>query len=132
MFSDVVMNDAFRRGAREGFVACIPVAVGWRQALALGVFHRTIGAVPGAGVLPSDWSLEFMATIALLVMLVAAALAALVVPDTLLDAGEFDPLNPKLAAALVVAAVCLRTRNPWLPFLAGMAVMLLLRKGLGG
>ena len=61
----------------------------------------------------------------------AAALAALVVPDTLLDAGEFDPLNPKLAAALVVVAVCLRTRNPWLPFLAGMAVMLLLRKGLG-
>lgn len=61
----------------------------------------------------------------------AAALSALIVPDLLLDAGEFDPANPKLAAGIVVALVAVRSRNPWLPFLAGMGVLLVLRKGLG-
>ncbi|PTD97770.1 AzlD domain-containing protein [Pseudothauera lacus] len=61
----------------------------------------------------------------------AAALAALVAPEILLDGGEFTALNPKFAAAAVVVLVCLRLRNPWLPFIAGMAVLLLLRKGLG-
>jgi branched-subunit amino acid transport protein len=61
----------------------------------------------------------------------AAALAALIVPDLLLDAGEFDPLNPKLGAGLVVIAAAAGSRNPWLPFIAGMGVLLLLRKGLG-
>ena len=61
----------------------------------------------------------------------AAALAALVAPDVLLDAGAFDPVNPKLAAALVVILAATRWRNPWLPFIAGMGVLLLLRKGLG-
>jgi branched-subunit amino acid transport protein len=61
----------------------------------------------------------------------AAALAALVMPDLLLVDGQPDPLNPKLAAAVVVILACTRFRNPWLPFIAGMGVLLLLRKGLG-
>ncbi|MBW7862591.1 MAG: AzlD domain-containing protein [Rhodocyclaceae bacterium] len=60
-----------------------------------------------------------------------AALAALVAPDVLLDGGRFDPLDPKLAAALVVIVIASRSRNPWLPFLFGMGVLLVLRKGLG-
>lgn len=62
----------------------------------------------------------------------AAALAALVVPDLLTVGGQFAPFNPKLAAGLVVIGVVMRSRNPWLPFILGMATLLLLRKGLGG
>ena len=61
----------------------------------------------------------------------AAALSALIMPDLLLDAGVFDPVNPKLAAGIVVALAAVRSRNPWLPFIAGMTVLLVLRKGLG-
>ena len=61
----------------------------------------------------------------------AAALSALVMPDLLLDGAGFDPFNPKLAAGLVVVVVATRWRNPWLPFLLGMAVLLVLRKGAG-
>ena len=61
----------------------------------------------------------------------AAALSALVVPDLLIDGGEVSPFNPKLAAGMVVIAVALRWRNPWLPFLLGMGLLLLMRKGLG-
>jgi len=61
----------------------------------------------------------------------AAALSALVMPDLLIDGGEVSPFNPKFAAGLVVIAVALRWRNPWLPFLCGMGVLLLMRKGLG-
>ena len=61
----------------------------------------------------------------------AAALAALVVPDILLIGGELHPFNPKLAAAAVVIAIALRSRNPWLPFILGMGVLVLMRKGPG-
>ena len=61
----------------------------------------------------------------------AAALAAIVAPDALLVAGDFHPLNPKLAAATVAIAATLLSRNPWLPFIAGMGVLLGLRFGLG-
>lgn len=61
----------------------------------------------------------------------AAALAALVMPELLVDAGALQPFNPRLAAGLAVAAVALRWRNPWLPFIAGMGVLLVLRKGFG-
>lgn len=61
----------------------------------------------------------------------AAALAALIIPDMLLDAGAFDPVNPKFAAGAVAFAAAMRSRNPWLPFIAGMGVLLLMRKGLG-
>lgn len=61
----------------------------------------------------------------------AAALAALIAPDLLIDGGALDPLNPKLAAGCVVLAAALGSRNPWLPFIAGMGVLLVLRKGLG-
>lgn len=61
----------------------------------------------------------------------AAALSGLVMPDLLLDGGELSFFNPKLAAALVVVAVVLRWRNPWLPFICGMGVLLVLRRGFG-
>ncbi|HEX5801652.1 MAG TPA: AzlD domain-containing protein [Azospira sp.] len=57
----------------------------------------------------------------------AAALAAIVVPDVLLVAGEFAPFNPKLAAAGAAVGAALLWRNPWLPFIAGMGVLLGLR-----
>ncbi len=58
----------------------------------------------------------------------AAALAAIVVPDILLVAGELAPLNPKLAAAGAAIGAALLSRNPWLPFIAGMGVLLGLRQ----
>lgn len=61
----------------------------------------------------------------------AAALSALIMPDLLLEQGSFEPFNPKLLAGLVVMTLALRSRNPWLPFLLGMGVLIALRKGLG-
>ncbi|MCK6407283.1 MAG: AzlD domain-containing protein [Rhodocyclaceae bacterium] len=61
----------------------------------------------------------------------AAALAAIVVPDVLLVSGELAPLNPKLAAAGAAIAAALLSRNPWLPFVAGMGVLLGLKHLLG-
>ena len=57
----------------------------------------------------------------------AAALSALVVPDLLLVQGVVQPFNPKLLAALVVIAVALRWRNPWLPFILGMGSLWLMQ-----
>lgn len=54
----------------------------------------------------------------------AAALAAIIAPDIAIVGGEIAPLNPKLAAAIVALLVASRWRNPWLPFVAGMAVLL--------
>ncbi len=62
----------------------------------------------------------------------AAALAAIVVPDVLLVGGELAPFNPKLAAAMAAVAAALRWRNPWLPFIAGMAALHAARLLLGG
>jgi len=61
----------------------------------------------------------------------AAALAAIVVPDVLLVGGQLAPINPKLAAAGAALGAALLSRNPWLPFLAGMGVLLALRLGFG-
>ena len=61
----------------------------------------------------------------------AAALAALVVPDIVVVAADVHPLNPKLAAAAVAVALALRWKNPWLPFIGGMAALEALRYGLG-
>lgn len=61
----------------------------------------------------------------------AAALAAIVVPDVVLVTGQLQPFNPKLAAAAAAVAVALAWRNPWLPFIAGMGVLLGLKFGLG-
>ena len=57
----------------------------------------------------------------------AAALAAIIAPDVLLVQGELTALNPKIAAAGVVIACVAVSRNPWLPFIAGMATLLGLR-----
>lgn len=57
----------------------------------------------------------------------AAALAAIVAPDVLVVAGDFAPLNPKLAGIIAAVAAAFLWRNPWLPFIAGMAVLLGLR-----
>jgi branched-subunit amino acid transport protein len=61
----------------------------------------------------------------------AAALAAIVAPDLLLVGSQLQPFNPKLAAAAAALAVATLWRNPWLPFIAGMAVLLGMRNGLG-
>ena len=58
----------------------------------------------------------------------AAALAAIVVPDVLLVSGELAPLNPKLAAAGAAIGAALISRNPWLPVIAGMGVLLGLKQ----
>ncbi len=58
----------------------------------------------------------------------AAALAAIVVPDVLLVAGTLDPLNPKLAAAAAAVGAAMLSRNPWLPFIAGMGMLLGLQR----
>jgi branched-subunit amino acid transport protein len=57
----------------------------------------------------------------------AAALAAIVAPDVLVVAGDFAPLNPKLAGIIAAVAAALLWRSAWLPFVAGMAVLLGLR-----
>lgn len=57
----------------------------------------------------------------------AAALAAIVVPDILLVGGEIEVINPKLAAAIAAALCASYWKNPWLPFIVGMAVLLGLR-----
>lgn len=57
----------------------------------------------------------------------AAALAAIVAPDVLVVGGDFMPLNPKLAGVVAAVAAALLWRNPWLPFVAGMGVLLGLR-----
>jgi branched-subunit amino acid transport protein len=57
----------------------------------------------------------------------AAALAAIVAPDVLVVAGDFTPLNPKLAGIIAAVAAALLWRSAWLPFVAGMAVLLGLR-----
>lgn len=57
----------------------------------------------------------------------AAALAALIVPDVLLVSGDWQPLNPKLIAALAVVGTVSLSRNPWLPFIVGMGALSLLK-----
>jgi branched-subunit amino acid transport protein len=59
-----------------------------------------------------------------------AALAAVVAPDVFVAGGLPTLLNPRVGAALVVVAVCLRFRNPWLPFIGGMATLWTLRGAL--
>lgn len=62
----------------------------------------------------------------------AAALAAIVAPDVLVVGADFAPFNPKLAGICAAVAAAVLWRNPWLPFIAGMAVLLGLRALTGG
>ena len=62
----------------------------------------------------------------------AAALAAIVMPDLLVVDDAVNPFNAKLAAAACALAVSLKWRNPWLPFIVGMGLLLLQRKAFGG
>ena len=62
----------------------------------------------------------------------AAALAAIVAPDVLVVGGAVEVFNPKLAAAGAAVAAAAFSRNPWLPFIAGMGVLLGVRHMLGG
>ncbi|MEN9481491.1 MAG: hypothetical protein RLZZ298_2886 [Pseudomonadota bacterium] len=57
----------------------------------------------------------------------AAVLAAIVVPDVLVVGGTLEVFNPKLAAAIVAVAAASLSRNPWLPFIGGMAALLGIR-----
>ena len=61
----------------------------------------------------------------------AAALAAIVAPDLLVVDGSLDIINAKLGGGIAAVAAALLSRNPWLPFIVGMAVLLGLRH-LGG
>jgi branched-subunit amino acid transport protein len=61
----------------------------------------------------------------------AAALAAIVAPDMLVVNDTIDVLNAKLGGGIAAVLTALWSRNPWLPFIAGMAVLLGLRQ-LGG
>lgn len=54
----------------------------------------------------------------------AAALAAIIAPDILVVSNEIHLFNPRLAAAIAAAVVALYWRNPWLPFISGMAILL--------
>ena len=45
-------------------------------------------------------------------------------PDIVVVSGQIDPVNPKLAAGIAAILVAMRWRNPWLPFIVGMAVLL--------
>ena len=53
--------------------------------------------------------------------------AAIVVPDLVLVGGAVDVINPKLGGAIAAVLATQVSRNPWLPFIAGMAALLLLR-----
>jgi branched-subunit amino acid transport protein len=53
----------------------------------------------------------------------AAALAAVVAPDVFVTGASIEWLNPRVGAAVVVVIVATRWKNPWLPFIAGMAAM---------
>lgn len=61
----------------------------------------------------------------------AAALAAIVAPDLLVVNGSVDVINAKLGGGIAAVAAALLSRNPWLPFVVGMAVLHGLRQ-LGG
>jgi len=61
----------------------------------------------------------------------AAALAAIVAPDLLLVGDSVDVLNAKLGGGIAAVLAALWSRNPWLPFIVGMAVLFGLRQ-LGG
>ncbi len=61
----------------------------------------------------------------------AAALAAIVAPDIFITQGQVHLWSPKLLAIMAVTGISLTSKNPWLPFLVGMGVLLGLRNGLG-
>jgi branched chain amino acid efflux pump len=57
-----------------------------------------------------------------------AALAALVLPAFLRPEGELDLWQPELAAGLLAAAVCWRTKSITATLAVGMGVLFLLRQ----
>lgn len=57
----------------------------------------------------------------------AAALAALIAPELLLGQNAAPAVGPELAAGVTAGFAAWRFRNPWLPFIAGMGVLWLLR-----
>ena len=71
---------SFRAGAREGFRSFLPMSVGlipWAMVTGMAMISLwqafALVGVLAAGSIPKHWSLEFMATIALLVLLVPMA-----------------------------------------------------------
>jgi len=61
----------------------------------------------------------------------AAALAAIVAPDIFVAQGSVQLLTPKLGAALAVIGIVSVWKNPWAPFVVGMAALYALRS-IGG
>jgi branched-subunit amino acid transport protein len=60
-----------------------------------------------------------------------AALAAILAPDLTVTASQFDLFNARLIAGTTAALAVLLSRNPWLPFIAGMAVLLSMQNLIG-
>ena len=57
----------------------------------------------------------------------AAMLTALIVPMVVVPAGALDPAGPRVAAALVAAAVAFRARSTLATLVAGMTALWLLQ-----
>jgi branched-subunit amino acid transport protein len=53
----------------------------------------------------------------------AAMLTALIVPMVVMPAGAVEPMSPRVAAALVAAAVAFRARNTLATLAAGMSAL---------
>ena len=62
-----------------------------------------------------------------------AVLAAIVAPGLFMPLGAFDPTfaNPRWIAGLVALGVCLRSRNPLAPIIAGLPALWLLQWAMG-
>lgn len=56
-----------------------------------------------------------------------AVLSAIVFPEVLVRDGQFQPLNPRLAAAILAGLVAWRTKSALLAIVVGMAALLLIQ-----
>jgi branched-subunit amino acid transport protein len=56
-----------------------------------------------------------------------AVLSAIIFPEVLIRDGSFDPLNPRLAAAILAGFVAWRTRSPVMTIVVGMAALLVIQ-----
>lgn len=56
-----------------------------------------------------------------------AVLTAIILPEILIRNNQFEPVNSRLLAGIIAAAVGLRTRSTLLTILVGMASLLLLK-----
>jgi branched-subunit amino acid transport protein len=60
-----------------------------------------------------------------------AVLSAIILPEVLIRDGHMDPLNPRLAAAVLAGLVAWRTRSAVLSIVVGMAALLAIQAIVG-